>query len=189
MTYGAGRSGPSIVAATTRLETMLGDTAVAVHPDDDATGTWSAARSSCRSPPAIPIVADALVDPEFGTGAVKVTPAHDPNDFEIGLRHGLPMIKMLDEEGHVHRHRHRVRRHGPLRGPVAVRERLASRAGSWRRSGRPCMVGRTDARRDSDGAALVGAVVRLGETLVGARRRRVRAAGWGPSRRRVRRVI
>ena len=69
-------------------------------PTTTATGTWSARRSRCRSPTArIPIVADEHVDPSFGTGAVKVTPAHDPNDFEIGRRHDLPMPTIMDERG------------------------------------------------------------------------------------------
>ena len=83
----------SVVVATTRVETMLGDTAVAVHPDDPRyahlVGTEIELPLVGRM---IPVVADAHVDPEFGTGAVKVTPAHDPNDFEIGQRHSLPMI-------------------------------------------------------------------------------------------------
>ncbi|WIM89492.1 valine--tRNA ligase [Candidatus Mycobacterium wuenschmannii] len=93
---------PHIVVATTRLETMLGDTAIAVHPDDDR---YRALVGSTLPHPFldrdIVIVADAHVDPEFGTGAVKVTPAHDPNDFEIGLRHKLPMPTMLDTKGRI----------------------------------------------------------------------------------------
>jgi valyl-tRNA synthetase len=98
--YGEGES--SIVVATTRAETMLGDTAVAVHPDDERyahlVGTEVELPLTGRR---IPIVADAHVDPEFGTGAVKVTPAHDPNDFEIGQRHGLPSLTVLDQRGVV----------------------------------------------------------------------------------------
>ncbi|HLU43973.1 MAG TPA: valine--tRNA ligase [Natronosporangium sp.] len=90
----------SIVVATTRAETMLGDTAVAVHPDDDRyrhlIGTEVEVPLTGRR---VPIVADDHVDPEFGTGAVKVTPAHDPNDFEIGQRHGLPSLTIMDERG------------------------------------------------------------------------------------------
>jgi valyl-tRNA synthetase len=93
---------PHIVVATTRLETMLGDTAIAVHPDDDRyrhlVGQTLPHPFVERD---IVIVADAHVDPEFGTGAVKVTPAHDPNDFEIGLRHNLPMPTMLDTKGRI----------------------------------------------------------------------------------------
>ena len=92
----------SIVVATTRAETMLGDTAVAVHPDDERyrhlVGTEVELPLTGRR---IPVVADDHVDPAFGTGAVKVTPAHDPNDFEIGRRHGLPSLTILDERGVV----------------------------------------------------------------------------------------
>ncbi|MGN6088725.1 MAG: valine--tRNA ligase [Actinomycetales bacterium] len=95
-------SGRSIVVATTRVETMLGDTAVAVHPDDeryrDLIGLELELPLVGRR---IPIVADAHVDPSFGTGAVKVTPAHDPNDFEIGQRHNLPMPSVFDDTAHV----------------------------------------------------------------------------------------
>ncbi|HEX5997005.1 MAG TPA: valine--tRNA ligase, partial [Jiangellales bacterium] len=96
--YGDGEN--SIVVATTRAETMLGDTAVAVHPDDDRyrhlVGKEVELPLTGRR---IPIVADEHVDPEFGTGAVKVTPAHDPNDFEIGQRHNLPSLTVMDERG------------------------------------------------------------------------------------------
>ncbi len=96
--YGEGEN--SIVVATTRAETMLGDTAVAVHPDDDRykhlVGKTVELPLTGRH---IPIVADEHVDPSFGTGAVKVTPAHDPNDFEIGRRHNLPGVSIMDERG------------------------------------------------------------------------------------------
>ncbi|GLZ00855.1 valine--tRNA ligase [Actinoplanes sp. NBRC 103695] len=98
--YGEGDN--SIVVATTRAETMLGDTAVAVHPDDERyrhlIGTEVELPLTGRR---IPIVADEHVDPAFGTGAVKVTPAHDPNDFEIGQRHGLPSLTIMDERAVV----------------------------------------------------------------------------------------
>jgi valyl-tRNA synthetase len=98
--YGDGAD--AIVVATTRAETMLGDTAVAVHPDDERyrhlVGTTVALPLTNRR---IPIVADEHVDPSFGTGAVKVTPAHDPNDFEIGRRHDLPMPTIMDERGAI----------------------------------------------------------------------------------------
>lgn len=85
-----------VTVATTRPETMLGDTAVAVHPDDsskaDLVGLEVELPLCGRR---IPIVADEYVDPEFGSGFVKVTPAHDPNDFEIGRRHGLPEIDVM----------------------------------------------------------------------------------------------
>ena len=93
---------PHIVVATTRVETMLGDTAIAVHPDDERyrhlVGQTLPHPFIDRE---IVIVADEHVDPEFGTGAVKVTPAHDPNDFEIGLRHQLPMPSMLDTKARI----------------------------------------------------------------------------------------
>ncbi|GHF86687.1 valine--tRNA ligase [Streptomyces griseus] len=96
MKYGDGDE--TIVVATTRAETMLGDTAVAVHPDDERyqhlVGKQISLPLTDRT---IPVVADHHVDPEFGTGAVKVTPAHDPNDFEIGKRHDLPFLTVLDE--------------------------------------------------------------------------------------------
>ncbi|MFC0452449.1 valine--tRNA ligase [Rhodococcus jostii] len=93
---------PHVVVATTRVETMLGDTAVAVHPDDERykhlIGTTLEHPFTGRD---IPIVADEYVDPEFGTGAVKITPAHDPNDFEMGLRHNLPMPTIMDKTGKI----------------------------------------------------------------------------------------
>jgi valyl-tRNA synthetase len=91
-----------IVVATTRAETMLGDTGVAVHPDDDR--YKAAVGRKVRLPlldREIPVVADDEVDPEFGTGAVKVTPAHDPLDFDIGERHGLEPIIVIDTEAKV----------------------------------------------------------------------------------------
>ncbi|GAB3298882.1 valine--tRNA ligase [Parasphingorhabdus pacifica] len=100
MRYGDGDA--EIVVATTRVETMLGDTAIAVHPDDDRyrnlVGTEIELPLTGRK---IPIVADSHVDPEFGSGAVKVTPAHDPNDFEIGKRHELPMPTIMDEQARI----------------------------------------------------------------------------------------
>jgi valyl-tRNA synthetase len=89
-----------ITVATTRVETMLGDTAVAVHPDDERYAHLVGADIELPlTGRRIPIVADEHVDPSFGTGAVKVTPAHDPNDFEIGQRHNLPAITVMDERG------------------------------------------------------------------------------------------
>ncbi|WP_199551931.1 valine--tRNA ligase [Streptomyces sp. N35] len=108
MKYGEGDE--TIVVATTRAETMLGDTAVAVHPDDERyrhlVGKQIKLPLTGRS---IPVVADTHVDPEFGTGAVKVTPAHDPNDFAIGQRHDLESIEVLDERGII-------TAHGPFEG-------------------------------------------------------------------------
>src|SRR6201999_2869357 len=94
-----GREGEYIVVATTRPETMLGDTGVAVHPDDERykhlVGRQVRLPLTNRL---IPIIADDYADPEKGTGAVKITPAHDFNDFRIGQRHGLPMINVFTPE-------------------------------------------------------------------------------------------
>ncbi len=91
-----------IYLATTRPETLLGDTAVAVHPDDerykDMVGKTVILPIVGRE---IPIVADTYVEPEFGTGVVKITPAHDPNDFEVGLRHNLDVITVMTEDAKI----------------------------------------------------------------------------------------
>lgn len=91
-----------VVIATTRPETMLGDVAVAVHPDDerykDLIGTRVLLPLTNRE---IPIIADEYVDPAFGTGAVKITPAHDPNDFEVGERHNLERLQVIDFDGRM----------------------------------------------------------------------------------------
>ena len=90
----------AIEVATTRPETMFGDTAVAVNPKDER--YKSMVGKTVRLPLTnreIPIIADDYVDVEFGTGAVKITPAHDPNDFEVGKRHDLPMVSVIDNEG------------------------------------------------------------------------------------------
>jgi valyl-tRNA synthetase len=91
-----------VVVATTRPETILGDTAVAVNPDDERysqlVGKKLLLPLMNRE---IPIVADEMVDREFGTGAVKITPAHDPNDFEVGRRHKLPEIDVMTDDGHM----------------------------------------------------------------------------------------
>ncbi|MDH3724277.1 MAG: valine--tRNA ligase [Thermoleophilia bacterium] len=89
-----------LVVATVRPETMLGDTAVAVNPDDERYGHLIG--QTCVLPLVgreLPIIGDDYVDPEFGTGALKVTPAHDPNDFEMGKRHGLEAISVIGEDG------------------------------------------------------------------------------------------
>ena len=91
-----------IVVATTRPETMLGDTAVAINPDDER---YADLKATAVVLPLmereIPIIRDSYVDLEFGTGALKVTPAHDPNDFEIGRRHGLPSVKVIGDDGRM----------------------------------------------------------------------------------------
>lgn len=91
-----------VVVATTRPETMLGDTGVAVNPEDPRyTGLVGKAVTLPIMDREIPIVGDAYVDPAFGTGAVKMTPAHDPNDFEVGRRHGLPVLRVLTDDGYM----------------------------------------------------------------------------------------
>jgi valyl-tRNA synthetase len=91
-----------VTVATTRPETMLGDTAVAVNPKDERyksiVGATLLLPLTGRE---IPVVADDFVDPEFGTGAVKVTPAHDPNDYEMGIRHNLPQVVVIDVNAHM----------------------------------------------------------------------------------------
>ncbi|SMP41260.1 valine--tRNA ligase [Anoxynatronum buryatiense] len=91
-----------IEIATTRPETILGDTAVAVHPDDERykhlIGKIAILPVLNRE---IPIIADTYVDPEFGTGAVKITPCHDPNDFEVGVRHDLPQIRVMNDDASI----------------------------------------------------------------------------------------
>jgi valyl-tRNA synthetase len=95
-------SGEFIIVATTRPETMLGDVAVAVHPDNERLkhliGKTAILPLVGRR---IPIIADTYADPEKGTGAVKITPAHDFNDFEVGKRHNLPLINVFDDEAHL----------------------------------------------------------------------------------------
>jgi len=95
--YPASNGQGGVTVATTRPETMLGDTAVAVNPNDERyqklIGKTLALPLTGRE---IPIIADEFVDPEFGTGAVKVTPAHDPNDYDMGVRHSLPQIVVID---------------------------------------------------------------------------------------------
>ncbi len=108
-----------ITVATTRPETMLGDTAVAVNPTDERYthlhGKHVMLPLMNRE---IPIIADELAQPQFGTGAVKVTPAHDPNDFEAGLRHNLPQIEVIDEHAKMNANA----------GPYAGLDRFAARA-------------------------------------------------------------
>lgn len=93
-------SDEKLIVATTRPETMLGDTAIAVHPDDarykHLHGKFAVHPFVERR---IPILADTMVDLEFGTGAVKITPAHDPNDYEVGQRHKLEFINILNDDG------------------------------------------------------------------------------------------
>ncbi|WP_280405547.1 valine--tRNA ligase [Nocardia brasiliensis] len=118
---------PHVIVATTRVETMLGDTAVAVHPEDPRyralVGTTLEHPITGRQ---IPIIADDYVDPEFGSGAVKITPAHDPNDFEMGVRHSLPMPNIMDERGRIIDTGTEFDGMDRFEARVAVRERLAA---------------------------------------------------------------
>jgi valyl-tRNA synthetase len=118
--YPAADGGEGIVVATTRPETLLGDTAVAVHPDDER---YRHLHGRTLKLPVlgreIPLVADAFVDPAFGTGAVKLTPAHDPNDFEAGKRLGLPSINVMDERAVLNDNA----------GPYAGQDRFEARKG------------------------------------------------------------
>ncbi len=95
-------TGEYLTFATTRPETMLGDTAVAIHPDDER---YAHLRGKKLRLPLmnreIPVVEDTYVDMEFGTGVVKITPAHDPNDFEVGKRHNLPMINIMNDDATI----------------------------------------------------------------------------------------
>ncbi|MCK0092421.1 valine--tRNA ligase [Rhodococcus sp. F64268] len=117
---------PHVIVATTRVETMLGDTAVAVHPDDERykhlLGTTLEHPITGRQ---IPVIADEYVDPEFGTGAVKITPAHDPNDFEMGLRHNLPMPTIMDKTGKIADSGTRFDGMDRFEARVAIRKELA----------------------------------------------------------------
>jgi valyl-tRNA synthetase len=102
ISYPVKDSSEALIVATTRPETMLGDTAVAVHPADERyrhlIGKNLILPLVGRE---IPIIADEMVDPQFGTGAVKITPAHDPTDFEAGKRHNLPLIDVMTDDGHI----------------------------------------------------------------------------------------
>ncbi|MEA4969648.1 MAG: valine--tRNA ligase [Candidatus Pelethousia sp.] len=100
--YDAPDKSYAITVATTRPETILGDTAIAVHPEDERYA--AIVGKTVRIPVIgreIPIVADAYVEKEFGTGAVKITPAHDPNDFEVGVRCNLPMLRVFTDDGFI----------------------------------------------------------------------------------------
>ena len=115
--------GDFIPVATTRPETILGDTAVAVHPDDDRYQKFLGGKAIVpilgRE---IPVISDDYVDRDFGTGALKITPGHDPHDYEIGERHGLAVISVLDEEA-------RINQHG---GPYQGQDRFECRENLWK---------------------------------------------------------
>jgi valyl-tRNA synthetase len=120
--YPISGSNEHIPVATTRPETILGDTAVAVHPDDDRYRHLIG--QTCLVPMlgrAIPVIADSYVDREFGTGALKITPGHDPADYEIGLRHGLPVINVLNSDASMNDNA----------GPYAGEDRFECRKRLW----------------------------------------------------------
>lgn len=95
-------SGDEIVVATTRIETMLGDTGVAVHPEDSRYSPFHGKHVLHPfNGKKLPILKDEMVEKDFGTGAVKITPAHDPNDYECGKRHDLPFVTIFTDEGIV----------------------------------------------------------------------------------------
>ncbi len=118
----AGKSGQYIPVATVRPETILGDTAVAVHPDDER--FRHLVGETCLVPilnRTIPVIHDTYVSMEFGTGALKITPGHDPNDYEIGQRHGLPIVNVLNPDGTM----------SEAAGPYAGMDRFECRKKLW----------------------------------------------------------
>ncbi len=185
---------PHLVVATTRVETMLGDTAIAVHPDDERYRDLVG-----RTLPHpfldtdVVIVADAHVDPEFGSGAVKVTPAHDPNDFEIGIRHNLPMPSILDTRGRIVGTGTQFDGMDRFEARVAVREALAAQGritdekrpylhsvGHSERSGEP-IEPRLSLQwwvRVESLAAAAGDAVRNGDTVIHPASLEPRWFGW-----------
>ncbi|SIS12819.1 valine--tRNA ligase [Williamsia sterculiae] len=185
---------PHIVVATTRLETMLGDTAIAVHPDDERyrhlVGTTLAHPFLDRK---IPVIADDYVDPEFGSGAVKITPAHDPNDFAIGQRHGLEMPTIMDASAVIADTGTAFDGLDRLDARVAVREALAEQGrivaekrpylhsvGHSERSGEP-IEPRLSMQwwvRVESLAAAAGDAVRNGETVIHPESMEPRWSAW-----------
>ncbi len=159
--YGDGAN--SVQVATTRVETMLGDTAVAVHPDDPRySGLVGQEVELPLSGPRIPVVADPHVDPAFGTGAVKVTPAHDPDDFGTGRRHDLPSLTIMDE-------RAVITAHGPFQGldrfearPAVLRCTARAGPGGLRAAAVRARGGPLPTVQHHRRAAAVAAVVRQG---------------------------
>ncbi|WP_245945760.1 valine--tRNA ligase [Corynebacterium senegalense] len=118
---------PHLVVATTRVETMLGDVAIAVHPDDEryAHLVGQTFQHPLRPELEVKVIADDYVDMDLGTGAVKITPAHDPNDYEMGLRHDLDMPIIMDEKGRISDTGTRFDGMSREEARVAVREALA----------------------------------------------------------------
>jgi valyl-tRNA synthetase len=131
-----------VVVATTRPETMLGDTAVAVHPADERFSRLHGQRVLLPvMGREIPIITDDYVDREFGTGLVKVTPAHDPKDFECGLRHRLPQIKVIADDGRMNENA----------GPYAGQDRFACRKGVVRQLEREGLLVKVEDHRHAVG--------------------------------------
>ena len=166
--YPLASGGAGIVVATTRPETMLGDTAVAVNPKDhrysEYVGCVLTLPAAGRK---IPIIADSYVAMEFGTGAVKVTPAHDLNDFEIGLRHRLPTLKVIGEDGTMTAGGRKVSGLEPFGLPRASsggfgEARLSTKDGGLRPFSRPLL-----SLRGHDRADAVPAMVRADEASGG----------------------
>lgn len=186
---------PHLVVATTRLETMLGDTAIAVHPEDERythlVGTELP--HPFREGWTMRVVADEHVDPEFGTGAVKVTPAHDPNDFEIGQRHGLEMPSIMDATGHIEGTGTRFDGMDRFEARRAVREALAEQGrivaekrpyvhsvGHSERSGEP-IEPRLSLQwwvKVEDLARMAGDAVRDGDTVIHPKSQEPRWFDW-----------
>ena len=126
-----------LTVATTRPETILGDSAVAVHPDDERYSAYIGKTARVpRLGRAIPIIADAAVDPDFGSGVLKITPAHDFNDYEIGQRHDLPLTKVLNEDATMNE----------AAGPTpawTVSNAVANSGRIWKKRDSPCAPFRT----------------------------------------------
>ena len=149
-----------ITVATTRPETMLGDTAIAVNAKDERYTHLHGKRVLLPlMKREIPIITDELAQPEFGTGAVKVTPAHDPNDFQAGLRHNLPQIDVMDEHAHMNQNAGAVRRARPFRSAQARAGRFAGAGISGRRERSHTLDRQMRSLRNDCRAATVGAVV------------------------------
>ena len=142
--------GGEIVVATTRPETMLGDTAVAVHPEDPR---YASLHGRMLVHPFngrhIPIIADAeLVDMSFGTGAVKITPAHDPNDFATGQRHGLEMINVFTDDGRVNQHGGEFAGQGRFEARTTVVAALEAKGLARGKSANPMRLGLCSRTKD-----------------------------------------
>src|SRR5512139_2038767 len=138
-----GIGGPAVTVATTRPETMLGDTAIAVNPSDERFRALLGRK--VRLPVIgreLPIIADDFVDPSFGTGAVKVTPAHDPNDFQMGVRHNLERVPVIDEDGRM----------TAAAGPYAGQDRFRAREGLVAELEREGLLVRVESHQHAVGA-------------------------------------